>query len=109
MRTKGTHGYNASVTDDKPIRWSAAKNLELKQKRMVSFEEILSAIEQGGLMATLDHPNRERYPNQRVWVVSFRGYAHLVPFVETDAEVFLKTIMPSRKATKQFLAGASDD
>jgi len=76
---------------------------------MVSFEEILSAIEQGGLMATLDHPNRERYPNQRVWVVSFRGYAHLVPFVETDAEVFLKTIMPSRKATKQFLAGASDD
>ena len=87
----------------KPIRWNAEKNLELKQKRDVSFEEILSAIEQGGLMLTLDHPNQEPYPNQRVWVVSFRDYAHLVPFVETDDEVFLKTIMPSRKATKQFL------
>ena len=87
----------------KPIRWNAEKNLELKQKRDVSFEEILSAIERGGLMLTLDHPNQERYPNQRVWVVSFRDYAHLVPFVETDDEVFLKTIMPSRKATKQFL------
>lgn len=97
------------MTADKPIRWSAAKNLELKRDRQVSFEEILSAIEQGGLIATLDHPNRERYPNQRMWVVGFRGYAHLVPFVENDAEVFLKTIMPSRKATKQFLTGAGDE
>lgn len=97
------------MTKDKPIRWSAAKNLELKRKRLVSFEEILSAIDQGGLMATLGHPNRERYPNQKMWVVRFRGYAHLVPFVETDTEVFLKTIMPSRKATREFLTGEDDD
>lgn len=89
----------------KPIRWNLDKNLELKRERSVSFEEILSAVEKGGLLMTLDHPNRERYPNQRIWVVSFRGYAHMVPFVETDDEVFLKTIIPSRKATKLYLQG----
>jgi uncharacterized DUF497 family protein len=93
------------VKTQKPIRWNLDKNLELKRERSVSFEEILSAVEKGGLLMTLDHPNRERYPNQRIWVVSFRGYAHMVPFVETDDEVFLKTIIPSRKATKLYLQG----
>ena len=93
----------------KPIRWSAEKNLELKRERDVSFEEILSAVEQGGLLLTVEHPNKKRYPNQRIWVVGLRGYAHMVPFVETDEEIFLKTIMPSRKATKQYLSEASDE
>ncbi len=94
---------------NKPIRWNVEKNLEIKATRDVSFEEILSAIEQGGLMLTLEHPNKKRYPNQRIWVVSFRGYAHMVPFVETAEEVFLKTIMPSRKATKQYMTGVDDE
>ena len=72
------------------------------QERGVSFEEVLSSIEQGGLLVTLEHPNERKYPNQRIWVVRIRGYAHMVPFVETEEEIFLKTIMPSRKATKQF-------
>jgi len=93
----------------KPIRWNPEKNLELKRERDVSFEEILSAIEQGGLLLTVEHPNQKRYPNQRIWVVSLHGYAHMVPFVETDDEVFLKTIMPSRKATKQYFNEASDE
>ena len=93
----------------KPIRWSLEKNAELKRTRDVSFEEILSAVEQGGLMLTLEHPNKSQYPNQRIWVVSYRGYAHMVPFVETDDEVFLKTIMPSRKATRQYLKGVRDE
>jgi uncharacterized DUF497 family protein len=97
------------MKDKKPIRWSPEKNLELKRERGVSFEEILSAIEQGGLLLTLEHPNKQRYPNQRIWVVSLKGYAHMVPFVENDEEVFLKTIMPSRKATKQYLSEAGDD
>lgn len=79
------------------------------QERGVSFEEILSSIEQGGLLVTLQHPNERKYPNQRIWVVKVRGYAHLVPFVETEEEIFLKTIMPSRKATKQFLSEADDE
>ena len=93
----------------KPIRWSAEKNLELKRERDVSFEEILSAVEQGGLVLTVDHPSKTRYPNQRIWIVSLHGYAHMVPFVETDDEIFLKTIMPSRKATKRYLNEASDE
>ena len=93
----------------KPIRWSPEKNLELKRERDVSFEEILSAVEQGGLLLTVEHPNKKQYPNQRIWVVSLRGYAHMVPFVENDGEIFLKTIMPSRKATKQYLSEASDE
>jgi len=97
------------VTQVKPIRWSPDKNLELMQTRGVSFEEVLSSIEQGGLLMTLDHPNQQKYPNQRMWVVRLRGYAHLVPFVEAEDEIFLKTIMPSRKATKQFLSEAGDE
>jgi uncharacterized DUF497 family protein len=93
----------------KPIRWNPDKNLELKRERGVSFEEILSAVEQGGLLLTLEHANAKRYPNQRIWVVRLKGYAHMVPFVETDEEIFLKTIMPSRKATKQYLNEASDE
>jgi hypothetical protein len=79
------------------------------QTRGVSFEEVLSSIEQGGLLMTLDHPNQQKYPNQRMWVVRLLGYAHLVPFVEAEDEIFLKTIMPSRKATKQFLSEAGDE
>ena len=93
----------------KPIRWSPEKNLELKRERDVSFEEMFSAIEQGELLLTVEHPNRKRYPNQRIWVASLRGYVHMVPFVETDDEVFLRTIMPSRKPTKLYMSEASDE
>lgn len=97
------------MTKVKPIRWSPEKNLELMQTRGISFEEILSSIDQGGLLMTLEHPNPGKYPNQRIWVVKLREYAHLVPFVESEEEIFLKTIMPSRKATKQFLDEAGDE
>lgn len=97
------------MTKVKPIRWSPEKNLELMQTRGISFEEILSSIDQGGLLMTLEHPNHGKYPNQKIWVVRLHGYAHLVPFVESEEEVFLKTIMPSRKATKQFLNEAGDE
>ncbi len=92
----------------KPIRWNTDKNLALQSERGVSFEEVLASIENGGLLATLAHPNTKRYENQKLWVVRMRGYAYLVPFIETEEEVFLKTIIPSRKASKQFLQGADD-
>ena len=94
---------------EKPIRWNPEKNLELMQERGISFEEILSCIEQGGLLTILDHPNQRKYPNQKVWVVKVRAYAHLVPLVESEDVILLKTIMPSRKATKQFLSEAEDE
>jgi hypothetical protein len=87
------------------MRWSAEKSLSLKAERGVSFEEVLSAISQGGLLCVMDHPNRTKYGHQKVLVVRIRDYAYLVPCVESDDEIFLKSIMPSRKATRQFLSG----
>jgi len=87
----------------KPVNWNTAKNIRLKAERDVSFEEVVSAMSNGGLLVVLDHPNTDQYPNQRMFVVRIRGYAYLVPFVETKQEVFLKTIIPSRKATRIYL------
>lgn len=87
----------------KPVNWSTEKNIRLKTERGVSFEEVLSAMSHGGLLDVRDHPNAGQYPNQRMLVVRIRGYAYLVPFVETESEIFLKTIIPNRKATRNYL------
>jgi len=87
----------------KPVNWNTEKNIRLKSERGVSFEEVVSAMSNGGLLVVLDHPNTDQYPNQRMFVVRIRGYAYLVPFVETKQEVFLKSIIPSRKATRIYL------
>ena len=87
------------------MSWNAEKSLSLKTERGVSFEEVLSAISQGGLLCVMDHPNRTKYGHQKLLVVRIRDYAYLVPYVESDNEIFLKSIMPSRKATRQFLSG----
>ena len=87
------------------MRWNAEKSLSLKAERGVSFEEVLSAISQGGLLCVMDHPNRTKYGHQKMLVVRIRDYAYLVPCVESNSEIFLKSIMPSRKATRQFLSG----
>ena len=89
----------------KPIRWSAKKSLALKAERGVSFEEILSALSQGGLLRVMEHPNQAKYEHQKMLVVRIREYAYLVPYVENEHEIFLKSIMPSRKATRDFLTG----
>ncbi|CAN5244816.1 hypothetical protein BH24PSE2_BH24PSE2_20380 [soil metagenome] len=92
----------------KPIVWSAEKNEFLKAERGVSFEDVVFHIQAGDLMATFDHPNQERYRGQQIHVVAIEGYVYLVPFVEREDEVFLKTIIPSRKATKRY-RGESDE
>ncbi|MBI2312580.1 MAG: BrnT family toxin [Betaproteobacteria bacterium] len=87
----------------KPFRWNPEKNEALKADRGLSFEGIVVAIGSGGLLDILAHPNRAKYPNQRVLVVAFDSYAYLVPFVEEKDHFFLKTIIPSRKATREYL------
>ena len=77
----------------------------LKAERGVSFEEVLSTISQGGLITVMDHPNREKYRHQKMLVVKIRDYAYLVPYVESENEIFLKSIIPSRKATRDLLSG----
>ena len=83
--------------------WSAHKNAVLKAERGVSFEDVVFHIMAGDVLDTVDHPNQERYPGQQIHLVAMEGYIYLVPFVESDEEVFLKTIIPSRKATKAYL------
>ncbi|MBK9238588.1 MAG: toxin [Rhodoferax sp.] len=87
----------------KPFRWSAEKNESLKLSRGVSFESIVVAVESDGLLDIVEHPNVTKYPNQRVLVVSFDGYVYLAPFVEEADYFFLKTVIPSRKATRDYL------
>lgn len=87
----------------KPFRWSAEKNESLRIERGISFEAIVVAIESDGLLDILTHPNPEKYPRQRVLVVSCGNYAYLVPFVEEEDYFFLKTVIPSRKATREYL------
>jgi hypothetical protein len=87
----------------KPFRWNHEKNEFLKMERSVSFEEIVLAIEADGLMDDLPHPNTEKYRNQSVLVVTFDDYVYLVPYVEEADYFFLKTVIPSRKATRDYL------
>lgn len=83
--------------------WDNQKNEGLKTERDISFEEVLISIEKGNILDILEHPNKNRYPNQKVLVVNIDSYAYLVPFVEDEEKVFLKTIIPSRMATKKYI------
>jgi hypothetical protein len=77
--------------------------------RGIGFEDIVFHIERGDLLDILEHSNPERYAGQRIFVVQRENYVYLVPFMEDQQTVFLKTIIPSRKATKQYLGEESDD
>jgi uncharacterized DUF497 family protein len=93
----------------KYFEWDAAKNVKLKKERGISFEEIVFHIERGDILDILEHPNQDRYLGQKIFVIDVEGYAYLVPFLETEDEVVLKTIIPSRKATKRYLGGENKD
>ena len=93
----------------KLFRWAVEKNELLKEALGVAFGSIVVAIELGGLLDILEHTNKTRYPNQRVLVVSFDGYVYLVPFVEEAEHFFLKTVIPSRKATRDYLKQGDPD
>ena len=81
----------------KPYDWSDEKNEWLQQERGVVFEDIVFHLSQGGLLDTIEHPNQQQYPGQKIFIVNVEGYAYLVPFVEDNEMIFLKTIIPSRK------------
>ena len=95
-----TLDYNRSM---KYFSWNDEKNERLKKERDMSFEEVVFHIEHGGLLDIVEHPKQEKYEGQRMFIVNIDDYAYLVPFIESEEEVFLKTIIPSRKATKKYL------
>lgn len=93
----------------KAFRWSPEKNETVRAERGISFESIVVAIVAGGLLDILAHPNQAKYPRQRVLVVGCDSYVYLVPFVEEEDYFFLKTIVPSRKATRDYLNQGETD
>ncbi len=86
----------------KRIEWNDFKNELLRNERSVSFEDVLQEIQQNRILANEEHPNRQ---NQYIFIVRINDYAYLVPYVEDEEKIFLKTIIPSRKATKKYLKG----
>ena len=86
----------------KHYAWNPAKNDVLKRERGVSFEDVVFHIAAGDEVDLFEHPDQQGYPGQKISVVRIEGYVYLVPFIESAHEIFLKTIIPSRKATKQY-------
>lgn len=87
------------------FKWNAEKNEVLARERGITFEEIVKRIELGAKIIETDHPNKERYPNQKILIIDVDGYAYLVPCVIDKKEYFLKTTIPCRKVTKKYLGG----
>ena len=93
----------------KSFRWDSEKNDQLKQERGVSFEQVAVAVETGRLLQIAPHQNPAKYPRQKIMIVEIDDYAYLVPFIEDEDRFFLKTIIPSRKATRDFVAKENSD
>ena len=89
---------------NKTIRYSLEKNEFLKKQRDISFEDVILALEGGKLLDDIKHPNKEKYPNQDIFIIliKIKNYVHLVPYVEDEETIFLKTIIPSRKMHRKY-------
>jgi uncharacterized DUF497 family protein len=83
--------------------WDSDKNEMLISSRSVSFEEVIAILESGDMLDIIEHPNQEKYSHQKMYIVEINGYVYLVPFVEDKNKIFLKTIIPNRKAQKKYL------
>lgn len=89
----------------KVFNWDSDKNQKLIIERGRSFEEVVFHIQSGKALDDIAHPNTEKYAHQRMLIVNIDEYTYLVPYVENQNEIFLKTIIPSRKFTKVYLGG----
>ncbi|MBU4487033.1 MAG: BrnT family toxin [Candidatus Delongbacteria bacterium] len=89
--------------------WNDEKNQKLKSERDISFEDIVFHIKRDGLLDIIENPNQKRYEGQKIFIVNVEGYIYLVPFLEDNELIFLKTIIPSRKMTKLYLNVKGDN
>ena len=87
----------------KTFNWNEDKNRWLKQERVVSFEQVVFCIESGKILDIIKHPNQVKYQHQQFYVIDINRYVFIVPYVENENVIFLKTVFPSRKYTKLYL------
>ncbi len=87
----------------KLFEWDDEKNKKLKAIRGLSFEEAVFYIANDFVLDVVPHPNPNKYPGQKMFIVNIDSYAYLIPFIEKEETIYLKTIIPSRKATKKYL------
>jgi uncharacterized DUF497 family protein len=93
----------------KNFSWDDKKNQLLIKERNISFEDVVYALAKGQLLDIVSNPNQEKYEGQKIFILYINDYAHLVPFHESDQEIYLVTIIPSRKATRKYLRGKNDE
>ncbi len=86
----------------KKVSWNHEKNLKLKQERGLSFEEMEVAILNGRVLEVIEHPNTEIYSHRKMYIIDWKSYAVIVPYVETETDIYLITAFHSRKATKKY-------
>ncbi len=84
------------------FKWNIEKNRSLKEERDICFEDVVTQIHEDKVLDIIIHPNIEKYPNQKIYIVRLQNYVHMVPFVKENDEIFLKTIIPSRKMNKKY-------
>lgn len=87
----------------KRLEWSESKNRWLIKNRGISFEEVKISINNGKILKIINHTNEQKYPNQKMALLEIKNYIYIVPYIEDKEKIFLKTIYPSRKYTKQYL------
>ena len=93
----------------KIFEWDEKKNEKLKAERGISFEEVVFYISNDFVLDVILHLNADKYPGQKMFIINIDNYAYLVPFIEENEIIYLKTIIPSRKATKKYLRGDKDE
>ncbi|SMN00938.1 hypothetical protein SPONN_2048 [uncultured Candidatus Thioglobus sp.] len=82
--------------------WNKDKNKQLKIERGLCFEDFISQVDADNILDLIKHPNAEKYPNQSIYIVELMGYVCMVPCIREDGQIFLKTIIPSRKMQKMY-------
>jgi hypothetical protein len=91
------------------FEFNLEKSRHLKETRGVSFEEVIALMDEEHVLDIIEHPNKDRYENQKIFVMLIVNYIYLVPFVRDGKKFFLKTIIPSRKATAEYLKRGEGD
>ena len=84
--------------------WNDEKSESLEKTRGICFEDVVILVQNGHVLEVIKHPNKDRYPNQNIMVIDVEGYIYLVPYVKSKGVRFMKTIIPSRKATREYLS-----